>query len=204
MVRLARPGRRPDHGETHPDLGVKFDADGRQGRTPEPTWMRRAVTADQLDLTLMFNTSSGHQKIAEAIQQMWKDNLGVNVKVVNQEWAVYLETIKDLEPPRRSSAWAGAWTTRMPTTSTCEVVHFGGSQNPADGRRSATGRTTSTKSWSREAAVEADPAKRVDMYAQAEEILVKTDAVMIPIYWYTTCNRDQALRRSHLLCPRWP
>ena len=42
----------------------------------------------------MFNTSSGHQGIAEAIQQMWKDNLGVNVKVVNQEWAVYPETTK--------------------------------------------------------------------------------------------------------------
>ena len=46
-------------------------------------------------MTLMFNTSSGHQKIAEAIQQMWKDNLGVDVKVVNQEWKVYLETTKD-------------------------------------------------------------------------------------------------------------
>ncbi len=42
----------------------------------------------------MFNTSEGHRKIAEAIQQMWKDNLGVDVKLVNQEWAVYLDTIK--------------------------------------------------------------------------------------------------------------
>ena len=43
----------------------------------------------------MFNTSAGHQKIAEAIQQMWKDNLGLDVKVVNQEWKVYLVTTKD-------------------------------------------------------------------------------------------------------------
>ena len=39
-----------------------------------------------------------------------------------------------------------------------------------------------------QAAKETDPAKRVDLYAQAEEILVKTDAVMIPIYWYTTLS----------------
>jgi oligopeptide transport system substrate-binding protein len=34
------------------------------------------------------------------------------------------------------------------------------------------------------AAVETDPVKRVDLYAQAEQILVNTDAVIIPIYWY--------------------
>jgi len=35
------------------------------------------------------------------------------------------------------------------------------------------------------AAKERDPQARIDLYAQAEEILVKTEAVMIPIYWYT-------------------
>ncbi|MBE3066684.1 MAG: hypothetical protein IMZ73_04515 [Chloroflexi bacterium] len=34
------------------------------------------------------------------------------------------------------------------------------------------------------AAVETDVTKRVDLYAQAEQILVYTDAVIIPIYWY--------------------
>ena len=37
----------------------------------------------------------------------------------------------------------------------------------------------------KQAATETDPAKRIDLYAQAEEILVKTDAVIGPIYWYT-------------------
>jgi oligopeptide transport system substrate-binding protein len=40
----------------------------------------------------------------------------------------------------------------------------------------------------KQAATEADPAKRVDLYAQAEEILVKTDAVIAPIYWYTNLD----------------
>jgi len=35
------------------------------------------------------------------------------------------------------------------------------------------------------AALETDPAKRLEMYAEAEQILVYDDAVMIPIYWYT-------------------
>ena len=39
-----------------------------------------------------------------------------------------------------------------------------------------------------EAAVETDPAKRVDLYAQAEDILVNQDAAIIPIYWYTNLS----------------
>ena len=37
-----------------------------------------------------------------------------------------------------------------------------------------------------QALVEPDTAKRTELYAKAEDILVKQDAVMIPIYWYTS------------------
>jgi oligopeptide transport system substrate-binding protein len=59
----------------------------------------------------MFNTSSGHQAIAEAIQQMWKDTLGVEVKVVNQEWAVYLDTVKSRDTPQ---IWRLGWCVDYP------------------------------------------------------------------------------------------
>ena len=49
-------------------------------------------------VTLMHNTSEGHRAIAEAIQAMWRDTLGVEVEVVNQEWGVYLETLKNDTP----------------------------------------------------------------------------------------------------------
>jgi ABC-type oligopeptide transport system substrate-binding subunit len=47
-----------------------------------------------------------------------------------------------------------------------------------------------------EAAVETDPTARVELYAQAEEILVSTDAVIIPIYWYArnTCTKPYVVR----------
>ena len=84
--------------ESHPDLGVKSDVEAAKAEL-QSYLDEKGVTADYLDITLMFNTSSGHQKIAEAIQQMWKDNLGLNVKLVNQEWAVYLETITERRHP---------------------------------------------------------------------------------------------------------
>jgi oligopeptide transport system substrate-binding protein len=51
-----------------------------------------------LDIVLMHNTSEGHARIAAAIQQMWKDNLGVDVRIENQEWAVYLNTLVNTTP----------------------------------------------------------------------------------------------------------
>jgi len=36
------------------------------------------------------------------------------------------------------------------------------------------------------AASETDPAKRMDLYAQAEQILVVDQAVIAPLYWYNT------------------
>lgn len=39
---------------------------------------------------LIYNTNDLHQKVAEAIQQMWSKNLGVNVTLANQEWKVFI------------------------------------------------------------------------------------------------------------------
>ncbi len=43
-------------------------------------------------IELLYNTSEAHKAIAEAIQQMWHDNLGVEVRLTNQEWAAYQDT----------------------------------------------------------------------------------------------------------------
>jgi oligopeptide transport system substrate-binding protein len=39
---------------------------------------------------LNFNTYEKHRTIAEAIQQMWRRNLGIDVSLDNQEWRVYM------------------------------------------------------------------------------------------------------------------
>lgn len=180
---LARPGLAgAPTMASHPDLGVKFDAADAKAQL-QSYLDEKGVTADSLDLTLMFNTSSGHQKIAEALQQMWKDNLGVDVKLVSQEWAVFLKTTKD--PVATPQIFRMGWCQDYPDADNFEMaVHFGGSQNPADGG-GLNWNNPDYEKLIQDAAVEADPAKRLDMYAQAEEILVKTDAALLPIYWYT-------------------
>lgn len=46
------------------------------------------------EFTIMYNTSEGHQMVAELIQEMLKSNLGINAKLENQEWAVFQDTRK--------------------------------------------------------------------------------------------------------------
>ena len=45
-----------------------------------------------LSVEVMYNTSEGHKKIAIAVQQMWKETLGVEATLANQEWKTFLKT----------------------------------------------------------------------------------------------------------------
>ncbi|MDY0257732.1 peptide ABC transporter substrate-binding protein [Gudongella oleilytica] len=47
------------------------------------------------EFTIMYNTGAGHQQVAELVQEMYKTNLGINVKLENQEWAVFQDTKKE-------------------------------------------------------------------------------------------------------------
>jgi oligopeptide transport system substrate-binding protein len=173
--------------DSHPDLGIKFDAEGAKAEL-QSYLDEKGLTADQLDLTLMFNASSVQQHIAEVIQQMWADTLGVNVQLVNQEFAVYLQTVNSLDTPQ---IWRLGWCQDYPDENNFirDVFASGGASNPTD----AAGNPHGGVMWKNEAfeelvakaAVEADPAVRLGHYSQAEEILVDTDAVIIPLWWGT-------------------
>jgi oligopeptide transport system substrate-binding protein len=173
----------------HPDLGIKYDPTAAKAEL-QSYLDETGQTADQLDLTLMFNTSQGHQAIAEAIQQMWKDNLGLNVKVTNQEWKVFLVTTKSKDTPQ---IFRMGWCLDYPDANNFdrEVMSVNGSMNPAVNGEPVGGinwKNDQFEALVKQAATETDPVKRVDIYAQAEEILVSTDAVIIPIYWYTNLD----------------
>ncbi len=187
--------------DTNPDLGVTYNPDDAKAQL-QSYLDETGQTADQLDLTLVFNTSSGHQQIAEAIQQMWKDTLGVNVQLANQEWKVFLKSI--IDPVATPQIWRLGWCQDYPDANNFdkEDVGFGGSANPSDGG-GLNWNNADYEALLTQAASETDSAKRTALYAQAEEILVKTDAVMIPIYWYTSVNVTKPyIDRTHSLIQR--
>ena len=163
--------------ESHPDLGVKYDP--AAARTLLEEYLAKTgIRVADLGLTLMFNTSTDQQKIAEAIQQMWKEALGVEVELTNKEGKDYLKTLLEDAP----QIWQLFWCQDYPDANNFakEVFASGGRMESATQWHNAAFDGILTQ-----AALEANPAKRVGLYAQAEQILVYEDAVIAPIYWYT-------------------
>ncbi len=48
--------------------------------------------ANPLVVEILYNTSQDHKRIAIAISSMWKQVLGVQTRLLNQEWKVFLQT----------------------------------------------------------------------------------------------------------------
>ncbi len=45
-------------------------------------------------ITISYNTSEGHHKIAQAVQQQWKQTFGIDIALENLEWKVYLDKLQ--------------------------------------------------------------------------------------------------------------
>ncbi len=57
-------------------------------------------------VTITYNTHENHQKVAEAIQQMWKKNLGIEVAVQNVEWQVKLDLEDKIDYDVMRAGWS--------------------------------------------------------------------------------------------------
>lgn len=148
-----------------------------------------------LDITLMHNTSEGHARIAAAIQQMWKDNLGVDVRVENQEWKVYLQTLKNTTPVEEMPhIWRLGWCADYPDENNWVYEVFNADAGANRLRRNcmdANCSETTTSDFDEitaSAAQTQDPEERAALYAEAERILAAEEVAYAPIYHYTAVN----------------
>ena len=86
-----------------------FETAGTYGLVTDDSKYAEAVTlfetaAQELGMTvaelrtalegeeLLYNTSEGHQTVAEMVQAAWETNLGFTMPLANQEWAVFQST----------------------------------------------------------------------------------------------------------------
>jgi oligopeptide transport system substrate-binding protein len=125
-------------------------------------------------IEILFNTSEDHRRIAEAVQSMWKKELGIPVTLSNQEWASYLAatTAREYDVARRS--WIGDFRDPM-TFLDLWVTGSGNSRtNWSNARYDALVAAATT---------ETDPARRLAMLSEAEGILL-AEGPVIPIYHY--------------------
>jgi oligopeptide transport system substrate-binding protein len=58
-------------------------------------------------IELTYNTSESHRQVAVALQQMWKDELNIQVTIANQEWKVYLDSVTQMNFDIARRGWIG-------------------------------------------------------------------------------------------------
>ncbi|MFN0127630.1 MAG: peptide ABC transporter substrate-binding protein [Verrucomicrobiales bacterium] len=59
---------------------------------------------------ILFNVSESHRTTAEAVQQMWKSNLGISVGLNSQDWGVYLDALQRLDYDAARAGWTADYT----------------------------------------------------------------------------------------------
>ncbi|MBX5477300.1 MAG: peptide ABC transporter substrate-binding protein, partial [Clostridia bacterium] len=57
--------------------------------------------------TYLYNESDTNKALAEAYQQMWKQNLGIDVELASEEWKVFLQDQKALNYQISRGNWVG-------------------------------------------------------------------------------------------------
>ncbi|MEX0324455.1 MAG: peptide ABC transporter substrate-binding protein [Puniceicoccaceae bacterium] len=127
------------------------------------------------ELYLLFNTSEGHRKIAEAIVAMWNKNLGINMQLENKEWKVFLDAQSHLDYDICRSGWIGDY---MDPITFLEMFTTGNGNNDTG--------------WSNERYDELIAAafrsrteeEHFGYLLEAEQILLK-ELPIAPLYWYT-------------------
>ena len=190
--------------EAYPELGIRYDAEG--ARELIAAYMEEQGIADpgEIKIELVYNANENEDKIALAIQQMWKEVLGIDALITSQELAVYYKTVRSLETPQvYRLGWCQDYMDAANFLN--DAVSSGGSANPTvDGV--AGSEPLGGMMWFNEeyetlvnrAQTLEDTAERTKLYADAERILVYEDAALAPIYWYTRSQLcDPAVNRTY-------
>ena len=125
-------------------------------------------------LEILFNTNEGHRKVALAIQQMWQNELGIEVELVNQDWKVYLsrEMVGDFQISR--AGWIGDY--EDPNT-------FLDLMRPNRGNNKTGWENMDFDALVEEANTINDQEKRYELLNEAEKILIDNMPI-IPLYTY--------------------
>ncbi|MEL7447333.1 MAG: peptide ABC transporter substrate-binding protein [Pseudomonadota bacterium] len=124
---------------------------------------------------ILINTSENHRKIAEAIQAMWRQELGVEIGIYNQEWKVYLDSQSSLNFDISRSGWIADYVHPM----TFLEIFTSGNGNNDTGWENA-----QYDALIRQAQTVGSEEQRTALMQQAEAILLE-ELPVVPIYWYT-------------------
>ena len=127
-------------------------------------------------IAVMTFTSEVNQRLLEALQQQWRSLLGVQVELVLKEQRVWLDDERQLNYDLSNARWIGDYV----DPSTFLEVFLGAGGNNATGWSD-----DDYDAWVHAARAERDPARRQELFQQAEARLLEA-APIAPIYHGTS------------------
>jgi oligopeptide transport system substrate-binding protein len=176
---VVRGGQQPAYGVSYPGTAGYTPA-ARLGGTPEDA--RRLLAEAGFPagrgfprLELLYNTSQNHRLIAEALQQMWRRHLGIDVTMRNEEWKVYLDTTD----ARNFDLQRGGWIADFVDPHSFLEIWTSTNLNNDTGWANA-----DYDRLFRAALAAPDEAARYAAYQQMDALLVE-ELPVLPIYFYT-------------------
>ncbi len=188
-------GERPSFALVPPDIDgyVPFSPDYMDWRQEQRNEEARRMYEfagysrdEPLRVEIRYNTSENHKKIALAIASMWKQVLGVNASLVNEEFRVFLQ---NREQKAITQVFRAGWISDYNDPySFLEMFRTGHGRNDYSYSNSIFDAILD------EVGTERVRARRERLMFEAERVLL-SDFVIIPIYTYVTKRLvDQHLR----------
>lgn len=137
-----------------------------------------------LKVEIRYNTSETHRRIALAIQSMWRETLGVEATLINEEFQVLLSNMRAMEV---TQVFRSSWTGDYNDPHTFLQVMQGG--NPAN----MTGYASDEYDLRMRQAAEQTDLGRRQLYLEEAERVLLADHPIIPLYFFVS---------KHLVSPR--
>ncbi len=194
---VTKSGEVPAKMMIHPSLAGAPIEDELAGPIYDPDFAReqlndylseKGLQAADIEITISYNSNEKAKSVAEAVQQMWTDDLGITVNVEGMESKVYWATVDS--PDMAQVARLGWCPDYFDSTNFIrDAFRSGGMNNETDENGNPIGGVrwynAEFDALVDEAAAELDNAKRMELYKRAEEIIGQEDVVFIPLYHYS-------------------
>ncbi|MPM87922.1 Periplasmic oligopeptide-binding protein [bioreactor metagenome] len=123
----------------------------------------------------LYSTDQRNRLIAEALQSMWAQELGVRVNLVNQDWNSTLQTCFDGEYDMAAAVWTADYN---------DPISFLGTWQSEGGNNIARYQSAAFDEALAQAAVTQDAQARMKELHRAEELLLGEDQSLAPLYFY--------------------
>lgn len=140
-------------------------------------------------IEILTNSSPSAKTVAEFFQESWRKHLGINVTILQQEWGVYLDSMRKLNYDVARAGWVGDY--MDPFTFLSIFRSFDGNNNTG---------------WANpqydklmlESSRELDVTKRMQLLHEGEELLLD-EMPCIPIFWRmnSSLERPEVLNWKH-------